>query len=425
MDGSTLPAAVATVIASPMFQGFAVALAAILAVIALRCTTRIQRRSAPRGSLSPAEATELRSAPDAVLSIRPSEDDPVVIAAVSGILLRQGMRVRSGPGIVQGEAWPWGAWIGPVLLWTLALWVLVIAIAGATRSEGTLGLLQGETVPDTPAAYRTVVSGYLANNDRAGIWIRANEIVTGSSPSALVTILEDGNVMESRRIAPGRALRQGITTVRLRDVALAPIYSVEATGGAQLNRVPFLLPYSSAEGTTTVAEEFSLVDGSGKALFGIRVSVSLESDSEGAAIRQVPLAAESIIQTAPIGTEAFGAPITLKLGERIPLPDGQWLRFVSVDDWVLVTVTHDPVPPFAWPLAAVVAVLAILAVLIAPRRVLVGLVGSDDDRAAHVITSHGRGDSTFGARVRAEIAEALRDISCSEGGAPAHDEAQD
>lgn len=395
---------------SAVFLTLATFLALSTALCSWERTERARRLTSGSQDLTSAEAERLRARPDAAIPLGELADPAEARSLAEAALTAEGLRVRSGPRLVEGVAAAWGAWGSPVFHWSLTLLMVTLALGQATRAEGWVGLPLGETVRDALASYIEIARGPLFADRFTGLSLRADELLadyrTGTvsrGPVPLVTVLRGTSPLTSQLVYANNPLRLGALTVHMTGTGLVAALSVESTSGQLVRRDPFMLQYGSYGATTSVPVEYTMLSEAGEPLMDLRIRVPVPLGRDGLPVAQVPTSPVSIIETAAAGTGRYGRPVTLELGQATPLPRGQYLRFVGADDWVKVTVVNDWSVPFIYGLMVLAWVGMGVSMFVAPRRVLVGIVDGDEGLSLHVTVWHARRDPVFRRRVIAAL----------------------
>lgn len=396
---------------SPLFLTFALLLAACTVACAIERTNRA--RTVARGMREPSEGMleRLRNRPQADSVVAEGIEPRAALAETAVGLERLGLRVRRGPNLVEGLAGGWGVSGSPLFHWSIVALMLVAAAGQATRAEGFLGLPLGERVADERASYLQITEGPLFGQRFTGVEFVASDLVRGYrvggvdfGPAPVVTASRDGVRLAAGRVYPNSPLRVGSLLVHMADVGPAAVVALESAGGAEIGRTTLLLDRSSETSSGTRPSRFSFVGGAGAPPIDARIQVIVHRTP--AAGPTEPLISRAIVETSAAGSGSFGTPLTLVVGEFLPLPGGRRLRLVDVKDWVRVSVAND------WSIAPLYALFGTaivglaLAVLVPARRASVLLVEDEEGWSLHVGTWHARRDPAFRRRVEDAVRKA-------------------
>jgi cytochrome c biogenesis protein ResB len=385
------------VFSSPVFLLVVVVLTLSTAACAVERTRIAARASGTSRRLSDGEVVRLRRRADFERVFPGRTDDRALLDEVAGVASAFGMRVRSGPRVMEAVSRRWGIWGSPLFHWSLAV-LMAIFIAGyATRAEGTIDLPIDQPVRDAPDAYHSLAAGPLFGG-HTGLQINAEDLAQSlvidgveRGPAPFVSLTRGDTVVKAQRIYPNNPLRYGSLTAHIEGLALALAVSVEDSRGVAIGRVPFTVHYSLEESGTAEPAELTLVDARQMPIMDVRFAVQFSSNA-GDRAAQVPDLIPAIVETSTPGSGAWGRPVTLRLGESIELPgaSGEWMRFVSLDDAVIVRVANDWSVPFIYALFALAVLGLSAALLVLPRRVVAVVEEAADGTVLRMLVDAGR-----------------------------------
>jgi hypothetical protein len=397
--------------ASPLFLAFALLLVACTCACAVERTQRALKIS--RGMRGSAEDAleHLRTRPQAVVAVVPGVDPQKALADAATGITRLSLHVRPGPEVVEVVSGRWGIFGSPVFHWSIVALMVVAAAGQATRAEGFVGLPMGDRVPDARSSYLQITEGPLFGSRFTGVEFVASDLVRNYKaggvdygPSPIVTAYSGGGELASGRVHPNSPLRVGALMVHMADFGPAAVVALESDGGAEVGRDVFMFDRSTETSSGTGPRSFSFAGAAGVAPFEARIQVVIGRSPAGA-----PAGAwvsRAIVETATAGSGAFGPPVTLAVGEFLPLPGGGRLRLADVKDWVRVSVANDwSVTPLYLLFCIAIAALAV-AVLVPARRVALMLVKTKAGWSLHADTWHSRKDPMFRTRVAQVLREA-------------------
>jgi hypothetical protein len=360
---------------------------------------------------SEASLQHLRSRPQVDHAVASGVDAQAALADAEAGLEGLGLRTRCGSGSVEALSGGWGVFGSPVFHWSIVALMVVAAAGQATRAEGFMGLPIGDRVQDARASYLQITEGPFFGSRFTGVELVATDLVreftvgdVDFGPSPIVTAYSGGAQVASGRVHPNSPLRVGSLLVHMAAFGPAAVVAAESVGGAEIGRTILLFDRSTETSSGTKPQVFSFASGPGATPVDARVQVVI-----GRTAADAPATAwvsRAIIETATAGSGAFGPPVTLAVGEFLPLPDGGRLRLADVKDWVRVSVANDwSVAPIYALFCVAIAALAV-AVIVPARRVAVMLVETEAGWSLHADTWHSRKDPTFRTRVEHVLREA-------------------
>jgi hypothetical protein len=397
--------------ASPLFLAFALLLVACTSACSIERTQRALKISGGMRESAENALEHLRTRPQAVVAVVPGIDPQKGLAEAATGIARLGLQVRPGPEAVEALSGRWGIFGSPVFHWSIVALMVVAAAGQATRAEGFVGIPMGDRVPDVRGSYLQITEGPLFGSRFTGVEFVASDLLRNYTaggvefgPSPVITAYSGGTEVASGRVYPNSPLRVGALMVHMADFGPAAVVALESYGGAEVGRDVFMLDRSTETSSGTGPRSFSFAGAAGVAPFEARIQVVIGRSPAGA-----PPGAgvgRAVVETATAGSGAFGPPVTLAVGEFLPLPGGGRLRLADVKDWVRVSVANDwSVTPLYVLFCIAIAALAV-AVLVPARRVALMLVKTKAGWSLHADTWHSRKDPMFRTRVAQVLREA-------------------
>jgi hypothetical protein len=405
------PLALHTAFASPLFLAFAGLLVACTSACAIERTRRALMLARGMRELSARLDERLRDRPQVRISATAGDDPAAALEGARSGLQGLRLRLRGHERLSDGISGTWALFGSPLFHWSIVALMLVAAAGQAMRSEGSIGLPVGDRVADERANYLQVSEGPYFGERFTGVELIATDIVRhfkvgdvdyGAAP--IVAAYRDGVKLAEGRLHPNSPLRAGSLLVHMADFGPAATLAVDSASGGEIARDTILLDRSPDTSSGTAPNEFSL--GMGPASPAIDVRIQVIAYSDAADRSTTPAVSRAIIETATAGSGAYGPPVTLAVGESLPLSRDARLLLLGVKDWARVSVTND------WSVAPIyvlfcTATLALaVAVLVPARRASVMLVETDSGWFLHVATWHSRGDPMFRERVLRVVREA-------------------
>jgi cytochrome c biogenesis protein ResB len=381
---------------SPVFLA-AVALMGVCTVLCAWARTHAAARiiARTRGPFPSNEALAKRPGLSAGPVGRSSAAD--TLAAAESTLRGEGLKVARQGDVVSAVRGTWGAIGSPLFHWSLALLVVVIALGQLTRAEGRVPLPIGERVVESPESYSgRIVQGPLFGG-HTGLTLVARDlqettVVDGvdRGPTAIVGLYRGSMVLAETRVYPNSPLRYGPLLAHPDTWGYAPLFSVETTAGEELTTAYGHIPISDV---TSRGAGPGLLDLSGGAIGQARIGFEIPAQgaTEGGAVRLSPSMSVSVRR----GEEATSAPITLSEGDRMPLFDGMWLRFVKRGSYVQVAVANDWSVPYIYALFALAAIGLSIAVFVRPQGAWVFAAQTADGPVLTAVRRQSRGDPMF------------------------------
>ncbi|HEX9092733.1 MAG TPA: cytochrome c biogenesis protein ResB, partial [Coriobacteriia bacterium] len=291
----------------------------------------------------------------------------------------------------------WGAFGSPVFHWSLALLVIVIAAGQMTRAEGRLPVPVDGRVVDAAESYLGRIESGPLFGGHTGLTFAARDFQTKTviegidrGQTAVIAIYRGDVLLAEGRVYPNSPLRYGPLLVHPDTWGYAPVLSIETTSGKALASAYGHIPSSSV---TSDGAGPGLLDLSGPTLgrtiieFGIPAT---GTDAEGAT-----LLGDSLSVAFRRGDEPTSAPVLVPEGERVPLFDGVWLRFVKRGTYVSVAVANDWSVPFIYALFVIAAIGLTIALFVRPRIAWVFVTEAEGGSRLHVSPRRVRGDPMF------------------------------
>jgi hypothetical protein len=396
---------------TPVFLGLVVLLVISTAACSVERTgqgLRILRRT--RASAEGIAAERFRA--QASFVVADALDSEAALAAAETGLRKAGLRVHRSGDFLEGFAGRWGALGSPAFHWCLALLGLALIVGQATRAEGRIDVPIGAPVRDQHAAYTRIAEGALFGERHTGLTIETSDLVynfgaggVNRGPAPVITLRDSGGIVAQQRVFPNNPLRYGPLMVHMSAYGVAPVVAVEATSGPMLATKTTLLEFSRETSSGTIAQEFGLAGGTLGGGVAVRIEMVADRDSDGV-LGRVPRSPHVLISTMASGDTTFGAPAVLGLGGPVTLPDGARLRFVSVQNWVGLSVANDWSVSAIYLLSGLACVCLLVSLFVPTRGGRIMLEETDSGASLGVSAWHVRRDAAFRERIHAVAREA-------------------
>jgi cytochrome c biogenesis protein ResB len=400
---------------SPIFLA-AVALLGVCTVSCAWARTRAAARilARGRGPFPGIEALEKRRG----LSAGPARGSSSAgtLSAAEATLRAEGLEVARQGDVISAGRGTWGALGSPVFHWSLALLVVVIAMGQLTRAEGRVVLPIGERVVDAPDSYSGRIEAGPFFGGHTGLTLAARDFQTKTvvegvdrGATALVELYRGTALLAETRVYSNSPLRYGSLLIHPDTWGYAPMFSIETTAGQELTTAYGHIPISDV---TSRGAGPGVLDLSGGAIG--RARIGFEIPARGSAAGQPVRLAPSLSVSVRRGDEATGAPALLAEGDRAPLYDGMWLRFVKRGTYVQVAVANDWSVLYIYALFALAAIGLSVGLFVRPRSAWVYSVDTADGPMLTSVSRHARGDPVFDERLERALQAAVAKASDEE-----------
>lgn len=246
-----------------------------------------------------------------------------------------------------------------------ALLAAVFILGQLMYSESVMDVVAGESGLDGPSGYSQFIREPRLGNPFTGHAIHVFAVYEADTWGVGETVAEVALFASDLMLADAELVVDDhldfeSTSIRLSGTGIAAIYSVEASSGVQVGRIPFLLELSA----DSKPVEHPLRGETGLPLAVAKASMPADRDPQDL----LTPAQTSLIAIAAPGSEQFGAVQELALGDGIALAEGHLLRYVSSEEWTRVTVVHDPAKPYRSAAAALAAVCLAAVLLLRARE---------------------------------------------------------
>lgn len=369
------------------------------------------------GRVTPGEAARLKSRPDLVVPVEGLE--PAEAMDRTEAALRRGrFAVRRGPALIEASAGRPGLLGSPLFHWTVMLLLVVIALGRLTRADGAIGVPLGGSVVDEASSYGNLHAGPLYPG-HSGLRLAASDLVFdfvdpsgyARGPSPVVSLARGAAVVASQRVYPNNPLRYRTLLIHMDGYGMAAVLSAETSSGKEEARTTSLIDYSGSERSGSTSARVD-IGGLGSPGYGAIVTVPVDK-SGGQLVERLPADQRAEVSLTN-GSGVMGKPVTLRVGESLPLTGGYRLKLASLGYYARLSIADDwSIYPIYLLFVAAAAAIS-LSVFVLYRRVLVFAREDGDGHVLAAVGRHGRGDPLFMARVEETIRQALGQESTHE-----------
>jgi cytochrome c biogenesis protein ResB len=270
---------------------------------------------------------------------------------------------------------PWAVWGSAAFHWALVVLFLTLAASALFRSDGLMGVIEGQGVKDAPSAYGVLTTGPLHSWATVDRTIFVNKfylkyVVDGLDRSASpdVSVLDGRGALVARQVVyPNNLLHTGTLTIHNSAWGLGPEFTLLDSAGSVVGTASVLLDFPAKPTGTTEPGEISLERSDGTSLT-LRVSVPLDR-RPGRPVQARP-------ETPTVQVEILGADGkpsgggTIGVGQKVALPDGASLRLDAVPYYARLAVIDDPAIPLLYA-SLVAAFVGMTFALLARQRLIV------------------------------------------------------
>ena len=330
----------------------------LLAVSAVVCAwdrTHVaagRARAAQRAAQASRE--ELLATPDFSVQCEPGTDDATVLSDAAHVLAVHGIKTRRTDDMLRSASSPVAPWGSPVFHWALVALMVTVLLAPLVRSEGLMGLAVGETWPDVPASYGSVVAGPWHRWDATPKSYRLDSFEPrfkakgmDMGPVPTVSVLDgEGRVMKTQPVYPNHKLRIGTTAITAPSYGLSVTVTLRDQAGAEIGRAVQLVDFSeeASEGTVPYGT-VPISDDSGNTAATAHITVPLIRQ-DGQFVEWLPKEATARI-VATMADGSLLADEVVKEGGEVRLSDdasfrvesiGWYSRLSIVDDWTIPVI---------------------------------------------------------------------------------------
>jgi cytochrome c biogenesis protein ResB len=399
---------------SPIFLTLVVALSVSTALCAWQRTKVALHRA---GTLRDAALTKVGSLAknhDLEIACDSSLDPGKALSVASATLGRIGVKTKQRGELLSAVSPQWTAWGSPVFHWALVGLLLALLVGNTLRSEGLMGVVVGQTVPDAPKSYGVLHAGSLHDWRRVHRSIRVDGLEpnyeTGGvdrGPTPTVSLLDgSGNVIKSQRVYPNNTLKTGSLTIYPSSYGLAAVVSEITTSGAVLGRGMQLVDFSpGAAGGTIAAGGIAVLNASGAQVYLARLTVPLE-EADGGWSNQVPHNPSVRV----VVTSRDGATVVdrvVQLGDTLAVPGSTGLRVDNVLYYARLQVVDDWTIPLLYGGLVVALVGLSIATLARQQIVLATVVETPDGVRLVAKVRLWRNSSSSRSEMESELTAAL------------------
>lgn len=401
----SVPALGAEGFSSPLF----IALAGLLGLSTAACAwertshaLRLLRE--PQGVSEPLVEHLRRREPVAVVPGSLEE----VRARAQSALASLGLSVRGTPAVLRGRAAGYGPLGSPLFHWSLALLFLMVGLGRLSRSEGLIGVPEGEAgLVHTASAYGRLERApfYLNTYEGARLQVVNLRELTRSDGLDLGLVPRVRLAQGERTLAEGdvyanHPLRHGTVLVHYDDWGFYGRFAVLGPTGETIGQTVAYFDIAEADGAILPAT--AGITSPRRGAFDVTIRPKPRSgESSATAERQVAITwrtveGEQTSTALAVGDIASVDGAVVRFSEA-----GRYARLSFVDDWSVY-------PIYA---LLVVTILGLAVAILAPRRTAwVLLEELPDGIAMKVLAVHDRNDPTFDQLVADEL-KLLADIT--------------
>ena len=307
-------------------------------------------------------------------------------------LQHHGLRMRRVGDSLILSSHPLTVLASAVFHWALVGFFVTVAVSALIRSDGLMGVGQGELVPNVAESYGVLSQGPLHSFASPPLQIavegfeldfRTGSIDVGPTPS--VALYDAGGGLIARqRVYPNNPLQVGPLTIHSNDYGLSPRVALVGPDGRELGQSTLLVDFSDETTSGTLPSKFALTDAEGRP--SIEVELVLQADrDDGAVVRSIPDDPRARVTLTSLADGRRVAEGELTEGSALTLPDGASVRLLGVGYYARLNVVDD------WTIPALYAVLSLIVVavsvaLLARQRLLVVESGASGTGTAVSVT---------------------------------------
>ena len=379
---------------SPIFLVAVVLLTASTAACSWERMRAAVREWRGQCTVSASAIERVRTSPTSVIEVGEGIDEAEALRRASTALSRLHVRVRRESGLLVGSGGAVGFLGSPLFHWAL-VGLFVFAGAGqATRYEGYVNMIAGDTFADAPKTY----SLDLSRAPLAGDWAFTGAQLTlvridfdhslggaarGRAP--LMRLTREGTAQSERWVFPNSPLRYGPILVQRATSGPALVGTVETAGA--LGRQPIRLYYDEQSRSP---RQFRVGD---------------------------PAAATTLtVEVVPVGGQKVGVVVvapsrmatqTIGVGETAILADGATFTVEDLTYYMQLQVVNDRSVPWVYAMFILGIVGMVLTTFVPPRTIHVMMVGDPDGPRLHVVTMHRKNDPAFPRRAERILQEGV------------------
>lgn len=365
--------------------------------------------AADRGTLSQHHA-------DLEIACAPNLAEAEALSVASDTLLRLGLKTQTDRGVIRAVSRPWAVWGSPIFHWALVL-LLLAAFAGTLlRTEASMSIPVGETLPNEPTSYRAFKAGPWSDWKNAERSVRIDafdpDFSTGGIDRGAVPTVSilgaDGNARVTQRVYPNMKLHDGSLSVNAPGCGLTVTVSFLDADGREVSRAVQLVDFSQeATGGTLPVETLTLRDADRKVLLTLFATVPLDR-AEGGYGEWIPARPAARIYLAD-GEGKTLLDEVVGLGETATLEGGNAVRVDDIGWYSRLSLVDDPTIPFIYA-AMVIAALGLTLTLVAPQRLLTATVQESPEGARLKMSLRlWRNNPTSRNEIERELVSALTD----------------
>lgn len=376
----------------PVLLTLVILLAASTAVCAWDRTGRSLRSWRSAGTLAESELAALRTRPHLTLKL-PAEDTQASnpLADVERVLGAMRLRSRRGPSVLLAWSPRPGLLGSPIFHWALVALMLVAPLGWLLRSEGLIGVVEGESVLDAAESYGALDVGPF-HGELSGLEIGVTAplelsfvvdgIERGVAP--VVTLSDGQTVVAQGRVRANSPLRYGSMLVHQSDYGVGVVLGDDVGG-----RESFLIDFSTeSDGVASTSFEM----GSETTPTVVVIIPHLEVGPDG----MVALYEPREVRVNASGEREWSE--VLREGDRFEAA-GVSITIERIGYYARLSVVDNPVIYLIYALLGCAVLGITLAVSLPFRVVQVLLVNGDDGRALHVRVTNPRREASFVARL--------------------------
>ncbi len=376
-------------------------LAASTAVCAWDRTRRSVRSWRHSESVLESDVAALRSRPHFIIELPAHEGrSSDVLVDAERILRAMRLRTRRGPSLLLARTPRLGLLGSPIFHWALVGLLLAVPLGWLVRSEGLLGVVEGESVIDAPESYGVLDVGPL-HGSLSGLEIGVatpvelsyvtDGVERGVAP--VVTLRDGDRVVAQGRVHANRPLRYGAMLVHQDDYGVGIVLADDVGG-----REGFLIDFAADAGAVA-STEFQM--SSETTPTTVVVIPHLETNADGMIALYEP---REMRVTASGGSEWS---VVLAEGDRFEV-EGTTISIERIGYYARLSVVDNSALYVIYVLLGL-AIIGITLAIAAPYRVVHMLVVTGENgRALHVRVAHFHREAAFVSRLGDRLSVALR-----------------
>jgi len=347
----------------------------------------------------------------------PALSKPEVLSIASETLGELDIRTRRRGDVLSAVSPAWAVVGSPLFHWALVALIVVIFASSLQRSEGLMGVAEGQTKPDAPASYGSLNTGPLHDWSGVSRSIRVDafdlQFETGGmdrGPTPTVSVLDgEGRVLKTQRVYPNQQLKTGSLSIYPNAYGLSAALSMIDSSGVETQRLVQLVDFSESAPEGTVPAGLIAISGDdGNAELKVAVTVPLDGAS-GQFYKALPEDPAARVVVTSMDDEPLVDRI-VRPGEEVALPIGGSLRVDSIGYYARLKVVDDwsTIPLYACLAAATIGLT--IAFVTRQQIVLATVIDGPGGARLAVRLRLWRNESASRSAVESELARALSQV---------------